>query len=65
MNDLQFRIDRYIFQDQTLQILEFYVKLPPLQTKFQGFNTKFNLAADHQSLKISLLTHMLSKSSLP
>jgi len=34
MHDLQFRIDRYILQAWMLQILEFYVKLPPLQTKF-------------------------------
>jgi hypothetical protein len=27
MHHVQFKIDRYIFQIQTLQILEFYVKL--------------------------------------
>jgi hypothetical protein len=34
MHDIQFKIDRYIFQAQTLQILELYVKLSPFQTKF-------------------------------
>jgi hypothetical protein len=34
MHDLWFIIDKYIFQAQTFQILEFYVKLSPLQTKF-------------------------------
>jgi hypothetical protein len=34
MHDLQFRIDRYIFQTQALQILEFYIKFSTLQTKF-------------------------------
>jgi hypothetical protein len=34
MYDLQFRIDKYIFQIQTLQILEFYVKLSPIQINF-------------------------------
>jgi len=64
MHDLWFKIDKYIFQAWTLQILELYFKLSPLQTKFQGFNTKFNLAIDPQSLKISILSHMLSKSIL-
>jgi hypothetical protein len=27
MHHVQFKIDRYIFQIQTLQILEFYIKL--------------------------------------
>jgi hypothetical protein len=34
MHDLQFRIDRFIFQVQTLKILEFYVKLSPIQINF-------------------------------
>jgi hypothetical protein len=34
MHDLQFKINRYIFQAWTFQILEFYVKLSPFQTKF-------------------------------
>ncbi len=34
MHDLWFKIDKYIFQAWTLQILELYFKLSPLQTKF-------------------------------
>jgi hypothetical protein len=34
MHHLQFKIDRYIFQAQTFQILEFYVKLSFIQTNF-------------------------------
>jgi hypothetical protein len=34
MHHLQFRIDKYIFQVETLQILEFYVKLSFIQTNF-------------------------------
>ncbi len=37
--------------------------LPNSRGFYEG--NKFNLVVDHQSLKISLLTHMLSKSSLP
>jgi len=33
----------------------------PFKPSFQAFNIKFNLDANHQSLKISLLTHMLFK----
>jgi hypothetical protein len=34
MHDLQFIIDRYIFQARTLQILKFYIKLSPIKTNF-------------------------------
>jgi hypothetical protein len=34
MHDLQFQIDRFIFQVRTPQILEFYVKSSPIQTNF-------------------------------
>jgi hypothetical protein len=34
MHDLQFKIDKYNFQARTFQILEFYVKLSPIQTNF-------------------------------
>jgi hypothetical protein len=34
MHHLQFIIDRYMFQAQTLQILKFYVKLSLIQTNF-------------------------------
>jgi hypothetical protein len=34
MHDLQLRINIYTFQAWTLQILEFYFKLSPFQTKF-------------------------------
>jgi hypothetical protein len=55
MHDLRLKIDKYTFQVWTLQILDLYFKLSPFQTKFYGFNTKFNLAIDPQSLKLSHL----------
>jgi hypothetical protein len=36
MHHLQFKIDRYIFQAQTLQILEVYVKLSSFKPTFKG-----------------------------
>jgi hypothetical protein len=35
MHHLQFRIDRYIFQAQAFQTLEFYIKLSPIEPTFK------------------------------